>query len=299
MLVHNIVKYFIGYWSYFFRPHSLIVNSIEDTLVKLRDNRCSIGRFGDGEIEIINRNAKFSFQKNDLELRKELQFITSVKEENYLLGIPDFLKSMKTYTFSFKAFWLYHYKRNNIFYLSLNNSFNYYNAHISRPFYGRKSDIKLFNCISNLWLEILAKRDILIIEGFNTKFGIGNNLLSNANSVKRILCPQKNAYDYKNDILNKIESHVDKDTLVLLALGPTATVLSYHLHRRGYQAIDIGSYDIEYSFVFDKKNVEILSNGYFRVKNKFNHGVDNPSQYTTLDYMCDEVLLTIGLDENK
>lgn len=40
----------------------------------------------------------------------------------------------------------------------------------------------------------------------------------------------------------------DRESLVLIALGATATVLSYDLAREGYQAIDIGHIDIEYEW---------------------------------------------------
>ena len=40
----------------------------------------------------------------------------------------------------------------------------------------------------------------------------------------------------------------DKSKLILIALGPTATVLAYDLSKAGYQAIDIGHIDIEYEW---------------------------------------------------
>ena len=36
--------------------------------------------------------------------------------------------------------------------------------------------------------------------------------------------------------------------MILLALGPTATILAYDLALKGYQAIDIGHVDIEYEW---------------------------------------------------
>ena len=41
--------------------------------------------------------------------------------------------------------------------------------------------------LKKLW----DKKDIIIIEGEHTRFGIGNNLLDNAKSFKRIICPSK------------------------------------------------------------------------------------------------------------
>ena len=36
--------------------------------------------------------------------------------------------------------------------------------------------------------------------------------------------------------------------LILIALGPTATVLAYDLNKRGIRALDIGHLDIEYEW---------------------------------------------------
>ena len=43
-----------------------------------------------------------------------------------------------------------------------------------------------------------------------------------------------------------------KEYVVLIALGPTATVLAYDLNAKGYQALDIGHIDIEYEWYLQK-----------------------------------------------
>ena len=48
-----------------------------------------------------------------------------------------------------------------------------------------------------------------------------------------------------------IKNYNDND-LVLLALGPTATVLAYDLAKSGIQALDIGHIDIEYEWYLRK-----------------------------------------------
>lgn len=45
---------------------------------------------------------------------------------------------------------------------------------------------------------------------------------------------------------------ISTNTLVLAALGPTATVLAYDLCNKGYQAIDIGHLDVEYEWFLRK-----------------------------------------------
>ena len=67
-----------------------------------------------------------------------------------------------------------------------------------------------------------------------------------------------------------------KNTLVLISLGPTASVLSYDICKMGYQAIDIGHADIEYEFYIRKydsikrvpyKYVDQAINGNINIQN--------------------------------
>ena len=78
--------------------------------------------------------------------------------------------------------------------------------------------------------------------------GIGNDLFDNAKSIRRIICPSQNAFSKYDEIFETATKIIPKDCLILSALGMTATVLCYDLSRRGYQAIDIGHIDIEYSW---------------------------------------------------
>ena len=48
-----------------------------------------------------------------------------------------------------------------------------------------------------------------------------------------------------------------KNKLILIALGPTATILAYDLYKLGYRAIDIGHIDIEYEWFLRKANTKI------------------------------------------
>ena len=99
--------------------------------------------------------------------------------------------------------------------------------------------------------KIWDKRDILIIEGEQTRFGIGNDLLNNTKSIKRIICPVCDAFNSYNQIL-KSALKFDKSVLILIALGPTASVLAYDLYKFNYQVIDVGHIDIQYEFFLRK-----------------------------------------------
>lgn len=102
---------------------------------------------------------------------------------------------------------------------------------------------KWFHDMQAIW----QNRNIIFIEGEKSRLGVGNDLFHNAKSIKRILCPPTSAFDKYDSIINEAVKQ-NKDVLFLIALGPTATVLAYDLHKKGYQAIDIGHVDIEYEW---------------------------------------------------
>ena len=116
-------------------------------------------------------------------------------------------------------------------------------------------DLKDKSCTGEYYAavkRIWDNRDVVIVEGRFTRFGVNNDLLNNAKSVSRIICPEKNAFAKYDEILESCLKQ-DKNDLFLVALGPTATVMSVDLTESGYQAIDIGHLDIEYEWF--KKNV--------------------------------------------
>lgn len=100
-----------------------------------------------------------------------------------------------------------------------------------------------FTQVKSIW----SGRDVLLIEGELTRLGVGNDLLDNAASIRRVLCPAENAYDFHDRILAEAAGNRPAD-LVLVSLGPTAKPLVFDLSHRGYQAIDVGHLDVEYEW---------------------------------------------------
>jgi len=84
-----------------------------------------------------------------------------------------------------------------------------------------------------------------------SRLGVGNDLFNNTRSILRIICPSKNAYSKYSEILRIVKKQ-EKSKAVLIALGPTATVLAYDLTIAGYHAVDIGHIDIEYEWYLNK-----------------------------------------------
>ena len=123
--------------------------------------------------------------------------------------------------------------------------------------YVDKSNCK--NKIENI-KRIWEKRDILIVEGEKTKLGVGNDLFQNAKTINRIIAPSKNAFDVYERILEEAYSN-GKDKLILISLGPTATILASDLSKKGYQGIDIGHIDIEYEWFLSNANDKVPVKG--------------------------------------
>ena len=99
--------------------------------------------------------------------------------------------------------------------------------------------------------EIWNGKNVVLVEGAKYRVGVGNNLLENTQQVKRILGPAESAFDRYSEILHECvrQAQNTDNVIVLIALGPTATVLAYDLAKMGIQAIDIGHLDISYERV--------------------------------------------------
>jgi glycosyltransferase family protein len=142
----------------------------------------------------------------------------------------------------------------------INKNKKYYSASITRYYsiYKNKKKYNTLNYIKKL-KKIWEKRDVLIIEGFYTRNGIGNDLFNNTNSIHRIICPAKNAFSVYDKIITEVKRFLklklSRQILVLISLGPTAVSLTYDLYKLGFQVIDIGHVDIEYELYLRKYDI--------------------------------------------
>jgi glycosyltransferase family protein len=105
--------------------------------------------------------------------------------------------------------------------------------------------------------QIWQDREVVIIEGSQSRTGVGNDLYDNARTIERILGFPKDGFAHYYEMLQAVREHVrpEEGKLLLLSYGPTATILAYDLAKLGYQAVDIGHLDIEYEY-FRNKNHE-------------------------------------------
>lgn len=226
--------------------------NIEDSLKKVKETNSSICRFGDGELDII-LGKDLGFQKYNAELATMLENILKEKQNFCLVGIPDTINNFDNITEESENFWTENMLRTRDIWLKyLHEDMEYCSANLTRLYirYKDKTNCgKYFSMLKDLWQD----RDVVICEGEHSRVGVGNNLLDNCKSVTRILCPSENAFNKYNEIL-KVLKEEKKDSLILIALGPTATLLSYYLAKQGYQALDIGHFDIEYEWYLRGSN---------------------------------------------
>ena len=218
------------------------MKSVDETLNELLSNNKSITRFEDGEFKIIfGRGTRF--QKPNEKLKDKLLLALNSNIPNLLIGIVPLYKNKNPFWVRFLN--RYKFALGKI----INKNRIYYDSRVTR-FYHCKANKRIHNYIIK-FKKIWNNRDILTIEGEKTRLGYGNDLFDNSKSIKRIICPIKNAFNAYDKIFNYITNvDIDKDTLILISLGQTATALIYDIIKFGLknQVIDFGHFDIYYEF---------------------------------------------------
>lgn len=232
-----------------------ILDSLQ-TCNYILDNKCSVCRFGDGELQMISHwldkgnKENFgvdSFQDFDVELSKRLYEVLISQNDNLLVCLPFPFKKASVYSGYDRLFFMREYLSRKGMLDELFQNGKICGDTTFTRFYLHRTDITSFPYYINRLKMIWNSRDILIVEGKYSRLGIGNDLFNNSTSVRRIICPAANAFDCYDKILQIVKAN-SKDRLVLLALGQTATVLAYDLSVCGIQAVDIGHVDIEYEW---------------------------------------------------
>lgn len=258
------IAYFIYKIKDFFQAKKVdkpIVKSVDEAIDMIINNNSSISRFGDGEFNLL-QGESINFQDYNEELALKLKNILISRDKNIIVCIPDVFNGLEDYVTYSKKVWTALLAQNRKKWcdiLDMNKS--YYNAFISRPYVIYKDKSKCesnFESLKRIWND----KDLLIVEGEKSRLGVGNDLFNNSKSIKRIICPSINAYSKYNEIFKATQKYGEKK-LVLIALGPTATVLSYDLFRIGFQAIDIGHIDIEYEWFLRKTIGKVKVDGKF------------------------------------
>ncbi len=226
-----------------------ILDSFE-SIQYIIDHRCSVSRYGDGELGLLLGQG-IGFQNADKNLGERLIHVLQANDApNHIVGVPYYLKNVDGTVGVTRTFWGdFVCKYGKLLRPYLSEKRTYVDTQISR-FYIEYHDYDRSTRQLNLLKKIWDGRDVVIVEGTQSRTGVGNDLYDNAKSLQRILGYSTNGFSHYDEMLKAINSHVSpKDgKLILLSYGPTATILAYDLAKLGYQAVDIGHLDIEYEW---------------------------------------------------
>lgn len=269
--IADVLKLWIHNWILNLKTSSHChpeVLSSQDTLNLIQDKKLSISRYGDGEFSMmLGRSTNIGFQVANSDLSSRLHEVFEKPHSNVLICIPKVFKweDRKIMEPFACKYWTRYLKKQSRPFFDLMRSRNYYgNALISRPYmdYSKNNNNYqkcglFFEKIKKLW----EGKSILIVEGELTRFGVGNRLLDNAGVIKRVLCPAENCWASYSQILETTLSHAQDSDLVILALGPTATVLAHDLAAHGVWALDLGHLDIEYEWFLQRASRKTAVSG--------------------------------------
>lgn len=240
--------------QYYQRP---IVKSGKEAIKKIIEEKKSLIRFGDGEFEIMAGKNRPIFQKYDKELSERLRNIIQTENDEILIAIANNYGDLDEYTEEVAdAIREYMTEEVRAYHSSiLKQDKVYYDAYMFKSYYPYRDKGRTAERVA-LIKRIWDQRDIVIIEGEMTRTGQGNDLLDNARSIKRVLCPTQEAYGYYEAILSEAQK-IGRNNLILLVLGPTAKVLAYDLAQLGYQVIDLGQIDMDYEWYQAGKGIRV------------------------------------------
>ncbi len=222
------------------------VLSIDQSLDYLLEKGASVVRFGDGEMDLV-AGRSIVYQDFDPELSERLREIMSMEsDEHLMICLPDVFTGLERYSIDAQNFWKVHLYYHLADYQEICRAPWYGSTFISRPYIDledKTPSAGYFAKLKQLWQD----KDLLIVEGLTSRSGVGNDLFDGARSIKRIICPSRNAYSKLEAIKQAVREHAD-NRLILTMLGPTAKVLVYDLVQEVYRVLDIGHIDSEYEW---------------------------------------------------
>ena len=266
MVLKKIIKIIIAdiYYRYYMifvskKNPTVKVMTVDETIEKMITSNDSLVRFGDGELLMI-RGGNIIFQNMNEKLSHELSDIIGYKYDGLIVAVQDIFNGLDMYVSKSKKHWKDHFLFYNKYYKKYCNKERIYaSTSFSRAYItiSDKSQCnKWFTNIKKIW----EGKKVVVVEGAATHNGVGNDLLNNCQSIKRIICPSKNAYASFDIIKSKCLTF-SKDNLFLVSLGPAAKPLVRDLYLEGYRAIDIGQLDMEYEMYLaeakEKNDIDI------------------------------------------
>lgn len=230
--------------------NKLHILTTDETLSLLEKEKVSFLRYGDGEIAIM-KGESIPFQEYDEKLAKRLKRLLKTNTDGLKVGIPYYymhpVKSLNDFTERFaKALSM----QRRFLCRNCGKDMIYIDTCITQVYQTyKKYDFKrYYKRMQNL----LKDRDITIICGEDVLNRLEYKAFDVCKSVEFITAPSMNAYAKYEELLKRALK-TSKKRLICIVLGPTAKVLAYDLHKKGYQAWDMGHYFKDYDSYMKKR----------------------------------------------
>lgn len=213
------------------------VNKEIETVKNIAKNGYSIARFGDGEFNMCIGRDK-SFQNYNRFLVDRLIQVLNCEHEGLLIGINT-IASEEDLTDIWKKFVV---RRGNRVLNLLDPTRTYESSTITTVFPKFENEFQIYvDQLKMIW----DKRKVVFVVGKESRFFYEKELFDNIECYEFIYGPAKNAYDVYDVLMAQIMKY-GHDWLIMISLGPTATVMAHDLHLKGYQAIDLGQTPSKY-----------------------------------------------------
>ena len=221
----------------------LHIMNIEESLNYIEKHPVSFYRYGDGEIALMMGEG-IAFQQADARLARRLRKMLKPTLPGIKAAIP---------------YYYFHYERGLLdfvegFACAMKIQRRYLRAHCDKDYvYLDTSLSQLYQSYETYDFDdyfarvkrLSTGRKVTLICGEGIFKDLKYNLLEACETVDYLEGPSKNAFSEYDSILKRALA-IPKDHLVCVVLGPTAKPLVYDLHKKGYQAWDIGHFIKDY-----------------------------------------------------
>jgi hypothetical protein len=222
---------------------SQVQRSMAQTLDAVHEGRLSLARFGDGEFLLMaNADHSIRFQRNAPGLRSDLSNAMNpdwLAPGRVMVALPPPFRG----NLHWLGVWIGTWK---LVKSLLAPGAQYGNTLISRPaFFLQEGAAGIAQ-----WRRLWEGREVLVVTGRGSRFELLPALFDGAGKVDFLYASPEHAYADREEIMKGVIARATPDMIVLLSLGPTATILAHRIAAAGIQALDIGHISASYAHVY-------------------------------------------------
>jgi len=217
----------------------------QSTVDYVLNNKCSVARLGDVELEIAMNNHSPGWENPySPKLGEMMRETLKVGTTKSILVCLNCIPNENDYC----SLYMRYYYLTKFSYKKISKLFNVQNIYGDALAF-RITSVTSLDKVKKLW----EGRKVLFVVGKDGTFEFENELFNNITEKAFIYGPCVNALCEYTRILAECLQY-NKDWLIYLALGSTATVLACDLSQRGYQALDLGKLDVSFRFMKEGKD---------------------------------------------